>query len=418
MVLRNVLTDEHVVVQGSEYEVAACRSALDGLALDGKPGPWRPVRHFHTVDASGMTPMGNRYPSGIGGDMAGARGIALRTGKTQIEWIDIVTERGPEKVYFGYDPVAKRYLVSRPTAGGPGEFEYFSKLDEYHEWVERETGEPLEILGRGDEGARKAADPPAADDEPTLVDAQPQLSGVAPQHRAAALLARYPSAAEVRAATIRALSELGHGMDAADLPDRIVLLRRSLRRLPGDVNAEVLRLLPTVAGALRNPAVYAEVMVKAWEAVRANAQKYPDINRALLGMAPKQGRRVVYIPRDYGTENENFFKEYAGTHDPFVDLPFFGMRHGALTHLVMDQVVDLAFLIENEPMTSGDFRAMLSRCTGFVDQDSFAIVPEGTENAVPVGQAVWEVTYDLLTTGELNVPEDLAPKLAALFGLK
>src|SRR3954452_16108854 len=176
MVLRNPATDEHIVIQGSEYEVAACRSALDGLRLAGKPGPWRPVRHFHTVDASGMTPMKYRNPSGIGGDMAGARKIAMKTGETHVEWIDIVTERGPEKVYFGYDPVAKRYLVSRPTKGGPGAFESFAKLDEYHEWVEHETGEPLEVLGKraepgdaADPVERKSSDRPDHD-MPTVDD--------------------------------------------------------------------------------------------------------------------------------------------------------------------------------------------------------------------------------------------------------
>jgi hypothetical protein len=137
----------------------------------------------------------------------------------------------------------------------------------------------------------------------------------------------------------------------------------------------------------------------------------------LLGMARKPGKRIVYIPKQYGTNNPKFFSDYAGTHDPFVDLPFLGKTHGAMTHILMDLAVDMAFQLENEPMTSGDFRAMLKRCTGFVNEETAQVVPEGAEDAVPVGQMVWEATYDLLETDQLNTPEDMARKLKKLFGL-
>jgi hypothetical protein len=430
MVMRNPETGEHIVIQGSESEVAACRSALDGLRLAGKPGPWRPVRHFHTVDASGMTPMKYRYPSGIGGDMAGAREIALKTGEVHIEWIDIVTERGPEKVYFGYDPAAKRYLVTRPTTEGPGAFETFAKLDEYHEWVERETGEPLEVLGRradpDDPAQRKAADPPGGPlpdvddgwDDPTQVDAEPQLNAVPLMHQAARLLARFPTADALRAEVIQQLSTLGHGMDPATLPPQYVELVQSLAALPRGANPTVARLLPIVAGSLRNPAVWAEVLVDAWEAIRANAQQYPDFNRALIALARLDGYEITAIPRAYGTDNDYFIRDYAATQFHFVDLPFLGNMHRALTHLTMDLVVNKGFQLAGEAMTSSEFRAMLQGCEGWVDDTTLRVVPEGTPEALRMGDAVWVHVYDVLGIDHLNSPEDVGRVLNGLIGLQ
>src|SRR3954452_25539028 len=111
-------------------------------------------------------------------------------------------------------------------------------------------------------------------------------------------------------------------MDPVDMAKKMLAVARALQLVPGKVNAEVSRLLPTAAGAVRNPAIYAELMVQAWEAMRADAVKNPDVNRALLGMARSRGDRVTHIRKHFGSNNANFFRDSAGPHQYFVDLPF------------------------------------------------------------------------------------------------
>ncbi len=426
MVWKNLDTGECVVIQGNAKGVKPSLGALEELFGDaGKRGTWRPVRHYHAVDASGLTPLKYRYPSGIGGDMSAARRAALADGRLHLEMLDIVTENGREQVFYGYDPEAGRYLVGRPTTGGPGPFESFAKLDEYHEWVERETGERLEVLGRAREPMeRNAADPPNVDDgwdewggdtEEVPVDPIPELPEAEDAYQAAQLLQRYPTAAQVREAAIRRLSALGHGMDPADLPASYIQVVESMKSYPGEAHAKAAALLPIVAGGLRNPALYAEVMVDAFEAMRANAEANPDVNRALVHLALRDGHGMKVIPRKYGTSGE-FFAQYAGTPFHIVDLPFLNFDHGSMTHLLQDLVVNKAFELAGIGFTSAEFRALLQQCDGLVDNVTLEPIDSGNYT-MKVGQAAWEETYDLTDEG-LNRPENIRPILRELFGLQ
>ncbi len=169
MVLENVRTGERIVVQGDAYGVMPSMGALVELFKQaGKRGLWRPVRHFHPVEGGKVTLPVDRYPSGKGGDMSGARDIALKMRQMQVEILDIVTENGREKLYFGYDPGAEKpFFVGLPTPGGVAEYHYFETLEAYHEFVQERTGEPLPVLDDSGPASRKASSPQDFDDAKT-----------------------------------------------------------------------------------------------------------------------------------------------------------------------------------------------------------------------------------------------------------
>ena len=173
MVLENARTGERIVVQGDRHGTGASIGALIELLRDrSRRGPWRPVRHFHPVDGAHVTETIYRYPSGKGGDMAGARLVALESRSMHVEILDILTENGREKVYFGYDPGAEKpYFIGLPVPGGVPEYHYFEKLEAYHEFVEKRTGEPLPVLeGDGDPMSRAAGSEPDFEGPPTDPD--------------------------------------------------------------------------------------------------------------------------------------------------------------------------------------------------------------------------------------------------------
>jgi hypothetical protein len=150
MIVENMLTGELVVIQGTEEMVGTWGPAWNAfLAGPGRAGPWRVVRHYHGVGAANVTEIIHRYPSGKGGDLAGAREFALAHDRMHVETLDIVTENGDEQVYFGYDPAADRpYFVGLPRLGGLPEYHYFETLGLYHEWVEQRIGQPFPELPR------------------------------------------------------------------------------------------------------------------------------------------------------------------------------------------------------------------------------------------------------------------------------
>jgi hypothetical protein len=425
MVWVNLKTGERIVIQGNANGVKPSVGALLELFRDaGKRGPWRPVRHYHGVGADGLTPMKYRYPSGIGGDMAGAKSVALTEGRMHLEVLDIVTENGREKVYFGYDPEFARYFAGRPTKGAPAHFEYFNKLDEYHDWVERESGERLSVLG-GREPANPrerfaGGDPPSVDEgwdsdgapDPG-VDPAPDLPVASDAHKAAELLRRYPTADHVRRAVIERLAHAAK----QPVPESVGKVAAALKALPKGVNRRVAELLPIVAEGIRNPALYAEVIVDAFEAMRVAANANPDVNRALLQLARADGHGVKVVPREYGTLINDFWGDHASTPFHIVDLPFLGGDHGAMTHVLQDLVVNKAFEAAGIGETSAGFRALLGRCEGFVDNLTYEVFETEKPYSTKLGAAVWESTYDI-TEDVVNRPEVIRPILRDLFGLQ
>ena len=191
-VMENMRTGERIVIQGDRYATAASPGAMVELfGQTNKKGPWRSVRHFHAVDAGGVTEPIFRYPSGQGGDMSDARSHALKHRQMHIEILDIVTENGREKVYYGYDPGAESpFFVGLPRRGGLPDYRYFKDLDAYHRFVEQATGQPLPVLDGGGPFSRAASSPedqletpPSGefDNRPTDVDLDPW--GADPAHR-------------------------------------------------------------------------------------------------------------------------------------------------------------------------------------------------------------------------------------------
>jgi hypothetical protein len=154
-VIENALTGERVVIQGDAARWAADPDVWQALLAAHGPGPWRGVRHFHMVEADGVTLPENRYPTGIGGDLASARGFSLRTRARQRESIDIVVRRRGklvrEQVRFGYDETqqpGRPWYVDVPLRdGGYAPREHFANLVEYHRWLETMTNErfPIQI---------------------------------------------------------------------------------------------------------------------------------------------------------------------------------------------------------------------------------------------------------------------------------
>ncbi len=414
----NLKTGERIVIQGNAKGVKPSLGALIELFQEaGKRGPWRPVRHYHGVGADGLTPMKYRYPSGIGGDMAGVKSVALSEGRMQLEVLDIVTENGREKVYFGYDPESMRYFIGRPTKGGPGTFEYFNKLDDYHEWVERESGEHLSVLGGREPNERLAGVDDGWDDPTAPFDAVPDIAPEIPApgdaHRAAELLKKYPTADHVRRAVLERVADLAK----LPMPEAVGKVLEAVKSIGGTANARVGEMLPIVAEGIRNPQLYAEVMVDAFERMRADAQAHPDVNRALLRLAKADGHGIRTVPKEYGTLINDFWKDYASTPYHIIDLPFLGGDHGAMPHVLHDLVINKAFEAAGISETSGGFRDLLRQCKGWVDNLTYEAFDTEQPYSTKMGAAIWDATYDV-TADVLNRPEVIRPILRDLFGLQ
>jgi glutaminase-like protein len=103
----------------------------------------------------------------MGGDMTGARNIALRDGVMHTETLDIRTEHGRQEVSFGYEPgVSEPYFI---CLEGP-EVHRFADLEAYHDFVEARTGERLEPIARRRDDTHRESGPDDFDDAPTNPD--------------------------------------------------------------------------------------------------------------------------------------------------------------------------------------------------------------------------------------------------------
>lgn len=158
-IFENTETGERIVIQGNESLTGAPPEVWAEFAAEQMGGGrWRGVKHNHPVSSeTGVTPPHDRFPSGAGGDLAGAAAEGQASGQPHSESIDIVTENGPDQVHYGYDPTQERpYWVDVPGPGGTRTREQFRSMEAYHEWYEQQTGRELGTVGEGEPGTTGA----------------------------------------------------------------------------------------------------------------------------------------------------------------------------------------------------------------------------------------------------------------------
>ena len=215
----------------------------------------------------------------------------------------------------------------------------------------------------------------------------------------------------------------------------------ALRANPGPNNAEILKTIEQVMGALQNPKLYAEVLGDAWQMVKN--LKAADINDALKKMVLASGVKVHKITRvKLGGE---FFKGHVSKNESWIDEALAAEGHGEMTHLLQDLVVDKVLGAGG----SVKFRSQLlanaeGKITRYVKRgrgetlSPFTQLPSGqplpntmfmdvkdkgklvySETEMKTGDYVWRFTYDLFYEGEaalkqygrLPQPERLRPAL-------
>jgi hypothetical protein len=202
-------------------------------------------------------------------------------------------------------------------------------------------------------------------------------------------------------------------------------LKQALLQNADEASRQLLEVLDIVWGALRNPALYAEVLASAWErAIASNS----SIDQALVTMAEAStGQKAAWIPRylgDWLLKNPGaFFDLYASQPMPFVDLPLIEDVHGALTHLLQDLVVDLGLKLANKNLTSAQVRNLLVHIPGKIKPlrvPAGPIIDTGGPDELRIGDYAWQLTYDLNVPGrgQLPQPEALGEALRPLLKLK
>lgn len=232
--------------------------------------------------------------------------------------------------------------------------------------------------------------------------------------------------ATLRGDIVRVLSTgIGWGTDDKSLPPgwkaMWKALKSALKRNTDNASKQVLAVLDVVWAALRNPELYADVIVAAWRrAMTANT----SIDTQLIATAG--AKASDWIPRhlaEWLLDNPGaFFDLYASRPRPFVDMPLLGDSHRALAHLIQDLVVDLAFKRANINMTSAQFRELLGKIEGTITPN---LVPGGPDvrphgAAIALGDFLWQLTYDLnvLPRKELPQPEAFADALHDLLNIQ
>jgi hypothetical protein len=142
-IVHNLDTGEHIVVQGSTIDVRADAGAATAFLRD-RPlgGRWSTVRHNHPIGRGRVTPPRHRYPSMA--DMRGARNQANLNFRPQREVLDVLTERGPLEIPFGYDQTqTEPFYVGVPEPTGGYRIERFRNVFEYEIWREQQLEGPV-----------------------------------------------------------------------------------------------------------------------------------------------------------------------------------------------------------------------------------------------------------------------------------
>lgn len=183
---------------------------------------------------------------------------------------------------------------------------------------------------------------------------------------------------------------------------RLAEILPALQRSSNPVARDVLRHLQLVYDALHDPELLAEVVTELWsegEALRlARATTTPPYNApmtsAAIRAASRIGRRPVVVRQ--AMDPDPFYANVVGSGRYFVD-PGIGSFHGPISHLIQDLAVDRAFKRAGSQMTVSTFRQALLR----LDES----VPELGHR--PLGQVVWEQTWDTAHLEQLAAPENL-----------
>ncbi len=423
MILRNSRSGERIVIQGSDTRVKPAQDAWkDFVAEDGKGGRWIPERHYHPIGPDATTAATSRVPSGRGGDMEGAKDIAVRQRTRHEEHLDLADAGA---IAFGYDPAeAKPYFVRRPGEA----YRYFKTLESYHEWAEGHIGEPLPEIKKteGRAAATEETDESARDIQPDvpglrLPPGDDSMSG-------ADLLTKYGSADEVWMAARDGLGELKSGMDPANLPRDWWVLDEVLANNPSSVNERMRELVPIVIEGLHDADLYADVMAEAWSELKARADTGGlgdrDINDALADLAARDGAPIVTIPRELGVmDPDEFFRRFVAVRAHVVDIAALKGAdvHGVMPHMIQDLVINKALARAGRGETSADFKELLGQCRGDVAADAYKDQLNNytfSAEKVAVGDFIWQLTYDLTEANHVNVPEEFRPLLGKLFGVR
>jgi hypothetical protein len=241
------------------------------------------------------------------------------------------------------------------------------------------------------------------------------------------MINNFTSREQVKRAVVQALiKDLKFGMSEAMLPQEWPLVLKALRATPGRHNAQILELLPTVMGGLRDPELYGEVMADAWRIAKGPPPS--DVNAALREMASAGGRPPRVLPEHVGVmKSKAFFADVASQGETWVDDPLLFDPHGAFTHLLQDLVVDRALARAGANLRSTGFRELLGQAEGtVVEAEGFATTANTTfiknakefETDMKTGDYVWRFTYDILQDGHINKPEDLKVRMQLVLGMR
>ncbi len=214
----------------------------------------------------------------------------------------------------------------------------------------------------------------------------------------------------VKSDVARAVREVGAGLKPGvrvknDYPE----LMEKLAGWPdAGTNALILKNAPTVWKALHDPELIAEVAADVWADSKALAPKgtLDPMSRAIVRRwAAENGSRVRRIPPGGGGGDEPFFRDWGGTSRGFVDRGIDTSRHGQMTHLLQDLIVDRALARAGSPLTSREFRQALQ-----------GILPAGG-GSTPVGKDLFIRLYDNVDDF-LNAPENLTASLRKVAGFE
>lgn len=224
-----------------------------------------------------------------------------------------------------------------------------------------------------------------------------------------------------------------------ELPEGWDLVKEALTANGGTKNRQLLSLVDSHMGALRDPDAWADVLADAWEI--AAKMPTPDFRAAVLQLMRQRGLPAPLEIGRVGT-GRAFFKDYVITGRPLVDKAFAGQLHNEMTHALQDLVLDYRV----GPGAGARFRKLLGEAEGsvpkFVQGNKTSTVQlskwgrhEGpganvtflknnveNETEILMGDYVWRFTYDLLYNDpalrRLPQPEKIGPILRWFFNLK
>jgi hypothetical protein len=293
------------------------------------------------------------------------------------------------------------------------------------------AGKPRGKPDLGDQALRDAraggADKPPTNWDDEITQDMPAYSGATTLSTGVAKINSFTSHEQVRVAVVQALlKDLKFGMSKGMLPQEWPLVIKALKANPGPHNQQILELLPTVMGGLRDPELYGEVMADAWQIAKATPGS--DVNAALRKLADSGGVPTHTIPQEAGLmKSKEFFETVATRKAHWVDEPLFFDAHGEMTHLIQDLVVDRALKRAAVNLRSAAFRELLGKAEGkVVEAEGYATTANRTfiknekewETDMRTGDYVWRFTYDLLQGGHLNKPEEVGTRLRVLLGAR